>query len=86
MEPPNTGPKRTMKEVGPYLGLGIELAVTLLVFIFIGQYLDKRWDTDPWLFLACAALGFIIAFYNFFKTISRLNDRDSKGGTNSKGA
>ena len=65
--------------MGPYLGLGLELAATLLIFIFIGQYLDKRWDTEPWLFLACAVLGFVIGFFNFFRTISRLTDRDRKG-------
>jgi ATP synthase protein I len=81
MEPSDSGDKSSLKQIGPYLGLGLELAATLLVFIFIGQYLDKRWDTEPWLFLVSAVLGFVIGFFNFFRTISRLTDRDRKGGS-----
>ena len=84
MEPSNSGLKRSLGQIGPYLGLGIEFAVTLLVFIFAGHYLDKRWGTDPWLLLAGATLGFLIAFYNFFKTLLKLTDRDRPGGTGEK--
>ncbi len=84
MEPSNSGSKRVLGQIGPYLGLGIEFAVTLLVFIFAGHYLDKRWGTDPWLLLAGATLGFLIAFYNFFKTLLKLSDRDRPGGTGEK--
>jgi ATP synthase protein I len=84
MEPSNSGLKRTLGQIGPYLNLGLEFAVTLLVFIFAGHYLDKRWGTEPWIFLAGAALGILVAFYIFFKTLSKLTDRDRPKGTGEK--
>jgi len=84
MEPNDSGFKRTLGPAGPYLSLGLELAVTLLVFIFAGYYLDKHWGTHPWLLLAGATLGFIVAFYNFYKTILKLIDSDRTGGTGEK--
>ena len=71
-----------LKAIGPYLGIGLELAVTILIFLFAGRYLDNRWDTTPWLMIAGAALGFAIGFYGLFRTLAGLSkpgDRSRKG-------
>jgi F0F1-type ATP synthase assembly protein I len=62
-----------LKTAGPYTGLGLELATTILVFLFIGRWLDHRWDTTPWLMIAGAALGFAAGFYGMFRTLAGLS-------------
>jgi F0F1-type ATP synthase assembly protein I len=42
---------------GPYLTLGLQLAITVVVFFFLGRWLDGKFGTDPWLMLAGLALG-----------------------------
>ena len=42
---------------GPYLTLGLQLAITVVVFCFLGRWLDGKFGTEPWLMLAGLALG-----------------------------
>ena len=76
----NRGFQKTFGQAGPYLSLGLEFAITLLLLIFLGRFLDKRWGTEPWLLLAGAILGFVIGFYHLIKTLSRLSVSKQKKG------
>ena len=35
------------REVGPYLGLGMQLAITVTVMVFLGIWLDEKFDLSP---------------------------------------
>ncbi len=59
-----------------YSGLGITLAVVILVFLWIGMKLDDWLGTSPWLMLGMTMLGFFGGFYNFFMTIQKLTKED----------
>lgn len=59
-----------------YSGLGITLAVVILVFLWIGMKLDDWLGTSPWLTLTMTLLGFFGGFYNFFLTIQKLTKED----------
>jgi F0F1-type ATP synthase assembly protein I len=63
---------KALRESAPYIGIGWTLAVTVLLGVGVGYWLDQRLGTDPWLVLAGALLGMIVAFYHFFKTVARL--------------
>jgi F0F1-type ATP synthase assembly protein I len=52
-----------------FVGLGIEMAVSILVFMFIGYRLDVWLGSKPWLFLLGALVGVGIAFYSFFRRV-----------------
>ncbi|HUC88516.1 MAG TPA: AtpZ/AtpI family protein [Candidatus Paceibacterota bacterium] len=39
----------------------IWIAVPVICALFIGKYLDKRYGTDPWMFIGMTILGFIIS-------------------------
>jgi F0F1-type ATP synthase assembly protein I len=45
----------------------MQLAVTLLVGLYVGYRLDVRKDTLPWFTLAGAAIGIVAGLYNFLK-------------------
>jgi hypothetical protein len=56
-----------------YAGLGIQLAVSLLVFVWIGQWADRKLGTGGILTIVAALLGFT---GTMFSVIRRLNKED----------
>ncbi|MBI3006453.1 MAG: AtpZ/AtpI family protein [Ignavibacteriales bacterium] len=61
------------REVAPYFGLGIQLAIAVVAFYLFGNWLDERYDTKPWLGLTGVFLGTLGGFIKFFKTVSDLS-------------
>ncbi|PIT93571.1 hypothetical protein COU00_03715 [Candidatus Falkowbacteria bacterium CG10_big_fil_rev_8_21_14_0_10_43_11] len=39
----------------------------IILAIFLGKWLDKRYDTEPWLFLGTVGLAFIISMVGLVK-------------------
>lgn len=63
------GTSKYYKEVGPYLGLGLQLAITVVIMVFLGIWLDGEFNTKPILTVIFAFLGIIIGMYAFIKTV-----------------
>jgi F0F1-type ATP synthase assembly protein I len=59
---------RTLRDVGPYLGLGGTLAVTVLVGVGGGYWLDGKLGTSP-AFVAGAVVGLLAAGYHFYRLV-----------------
>lgn len=70
MKAPDPG---TGKDPGPmrYAGLGIQLAVSLVVFVLAGQWLDRRLGTGGIVTIAMAFLGFGGTMYSLIRTLNR---------------
>lgn len=66
------------RKVAPYLNIGYFFATAVTLLTLLGYYLDKKWQTDPWLTLSGAILGIILGFYNFFKTVFSLEKKNDK--------
>lgn len=66
------------RQLAPYMGLGTELAASVAGMLLVGYFLDKHFNTSPWLLLIGAAAGLIGGFFNFIKEVQRLSKRDSK--------
>jgi len=62
-------------EYGPYLTLGLQLALSVVVFFFLGRWLDDTWGTTPWLTVAGLVIGVAGGFIKFFKTALELGRR-----------
>ena len=60
---------RTLRDVGPYLGLGATLAVTVLVGVGGGYWLDGKLGTTPAFVLAGAVVGLLAAGYHFYRLV-----------------
>ncbi len=61
-----------------YSGLGITLAVVILVFLWIGMKLDEWLNISPWLTLVMTLMGFFGGFYNFYLNIQKLSKQDKE--------
>ena len=52
-----------------FIGAGFELAVPLLLGVFGGYGLDRRFETTPWLMLAGAFLGGAAGMLSFYRRV-----------------
>lgn len=64
-----------LREAGPYLGLGSQLAVTMVAFFFLGYWLDGKFDTLPLFVIIFSMLGMFGGIYNFIRSVTQLNER-----------
>lgn len=66
----------TLKSVAPYLTLGAQLAVTVIVFFFIGKYADEYFGTKPWLMIGAIVIGAAGGLIKFFRTVIELSNKE----------
>lgn len=69
---------RAVKEMAPYSGLGLQLAITVVIFWFIGKLIDDHYGTAPLWMIVGAMLGIIVGMYNFIKAVLELSKRKEK--------
>ena len=63
---------------GDFAGLGIQFAAAILIFLFAGQWLDKRLGTDSLFTIAGVFVGAGGAFYNMYRKISAAQKQDDE--------
>lgn len=66
---------KSLREVGPYLGLGLQLAATIVGLLLIGDWLDKKFQFKYIFTLILGVLGIGIGIYNLIKTVNELEKR-----------
>ena len=61
------------------------IAGPIIIAIFIGKYLDKKYNTDPWLFLLSVGLAFVLSMTGIvrdamqaMKDIEKQESRDKR--------
>ncbi len=59
-----------------YAGLGFQFAAALVVFFYLGQWLDQRFGTAPVLLLTCVLVGSGTAFYAMYRQLMTAQRRD----------
>ncbi|MFA7325520.1 MAG: AtpZ/AtpI family protein [Candidatus Kapaibacterium sp.] len=58
-----------IKELSPYMTLGLDFAITIGLFALLGYWLDGKYDTKPMWMLILSLFGIVVAFYKFFKVV-----------------
>ena len=75
MKTPDPGGGKTP---GPmrYAGLGVQLAVSLLVFVLVGQWADRKLGTNGILTIVAAFVGFGGTMYSLIRSLNRKDGGD----------
>ena len=60
-----------IKELAYFSTLGLSVALSIFIGLAIGVYLDRRWDTSPWLTLIFMGLGIAAGFKNIGLAIKK---------------
>ncbi len=66
---------QTFKEVGPYLGIGVQLAATIILMVILGQWLDQKFEKNYLFTIIFAVVGVASGMYNLIRTLSFLEKR-----------
>jgi F0F1-type ATP synthase assembly protein I len=61
------GWQSSLRDSASYLGIGSSLAFTVLLCLWLGHWLDKKFGTEPRYFLVGAVVGVVAAFLHFWK-------------------
>lgn len=61
--------------MAPYLNLGAQMAVTILVLGGAGWWIDSKWLTAPWGLIIGLMLGSALGLTQFLRMIQQLLNR-----------
>lgn len=61
-----------------FAGVGIQFAVAIIGFLFVGQWLDDRIGTKPVFTIIGVFLGATAAFYNMYRKITAAQKKDDE--------
>jgi F0F1-type ATP synthase assembly protein I len=66
--------KEIYKSIAPFLNIGLQMALTIVVFVLLGWWLDGKFDKSPLFTLIFSLVGIFAAFYNFFKVVTKIKE------------
>ena len=65
------------------------IAAPIIIALYLGKWLDKKYDSAPWLLLACIGLAFVVSMVgliketiNEYKKIDRLSETEKSSEKN----
>ncbi len=64
-----------MQEASPYLGLGMQIAMSMVFFVGGGYLLDQWLTMTPWLTIVGACLGMVAIFVQLIRVTKEINQR-----------
>jgi F0F1-type ATP synthase assembly protein I len=68
--------QKAMREMGPYMTLGIQLVLTILVFFGIGYWLDGHFQSGSLWRTICTGFGAFASLVYFIVTVLRLSKNE----------
>jgi ATP synthase protein I len=59
-----------------YAGLGVQLAASIIIFVVIGQWVDRKLGTGGIATIVAAFLGFGGTMYSLIRSLNRKNGEE----------
>ena len=63
--------RRHLRELAYYASLGLQVALSIVIGLAIGLYLDKRFHTSPWLMFVFLVFGIAAGYRNIGLAIKK---------------
>ena len=57
--------------------IGLQLAITILIFVYAGYRLDLYYQKSPIFLLIGTAVGMCLGFYHLLKELSRISNKQN---------
>ncbi|MFH2012626.1 MAG: AtpZ/AtpI family protein [Pseudomonadota bacterium] len=71
--------RKLFSQIGRYSTIGLEMVISVVIGILIGWWLDRFFDTKPWLTVIFMLFGIAAGFKSLF---GLLKDIENSGGNN----
>lgn len=65
----------TMKDAAPYLGLGLQLAATIVIMVLIGDWLDGKLELNYVFTIIFAFVGISAGIYNLIRSVNSIEKK-----------
>lgn len=59
----------SMGAAGKYAGIGLQFALSIVFFLYVGQWVDRKLGTNGIFMLLGALVGFGAAFYSIYRSL-----------------
>ena len=66
--------KKLFRTLGYLSTVGLSMALSIGIGAVVGHYLDKKFDTHPWLFFIFLGFGIAAAFRNLYVMYNKIKD------------
>jgi len=67
---------RSLQKAAPYINIIYVLFSAIILFGIIGWWLDSKFSIKPLFFILGLFAGLAIGFYNFFKVVKNLENKE----------
>jgi F0F1-type ATP synthase assembly protein I len=64
--------------VGTVAGMGLQFALSILLFLLAGQWIDRKLDTSPLFLILFVFLGAGGSFYSIYRKLMELQRREDE--------
>lgn len=62
-------PRTAPIQMAEMAGVGLQFAGAILLFLFLGRWLDGKLGTEPWLLLTGVLVGAVAGFYSLYRQL-----------------
>lgn len=80
------GSGKSLGAAGKYAGLGMQFVVSILLFLYLGQWLDRRLGTAPLFLYVGVFTGAGAAFYSMYRMLMADQRREEAARAREKAA
>jgi len=63
--------KKSIKDLAYFSSIGLAMALSIVIGVLIGYYIDEKFGTDPWFLYIDLGLGIAAAFRNLYLMYQR---------------
>lgn len=67
--------RKLIRTLGYLSTVGLSMAFSIGIGALIGFYLDRKFETKPWLLLVFLGLGIVAAFRNLYLMYKKIKDQ-----------
>jgi ATP synthase protein I len=61
---------------GSLAGMGLQFVVSILLFLYLGQWLDTKLASAPWFLIIGVFLGASLGFYSMYRSLMAVQAAD----------
>ena len=76
--PRNNDPAPDELDLRAFAGAGLQFAVAIVLFVLLGQWLDKKFASAPVFLIAGVFIGGGAAFYSLYSRVSKAQKADDE--------
>jgi ATP synthase protein I len=62
--------------ISRYMGVGLQFVIAIVLFLYLGKWVDSRLGTGPAFLIVGVFLGAALSFYNLYRKISAAQKAD----------